>query len=95
MLTHGFGQLRVLIGAQIPEKLPAVSNFPNLFQVEICDNDFILVFAALDQNLTAGVHEIAGPVKFAELPGFFQADAVIGADENAIGNRLGRLFKLP
>jgi hypothetical protein len=66
-----------------------------LLQVEICDNDFILVFAALDQNLAAGVHEIAGAIKFAELPGFFQADAVIGANENTVGNRLGRLFKLP
>ena len=84
-----------MIGSQISEKLPSVSNLSNLFQIKIGADDFILIFAALDQNLAAGVHEIAGAVKFAEFPGFFQADAVIGTDKNAIGNRLGRLFKLP
>ena len=90
--TDGSGQVGILIGSQIPEKLPAVTDLTDKFQIKIGDHNFVFVFTALDQQLAARIYEIAGAVKFAEFPRFFQPDAIVGTDKYAIGDRLSRLL---
>ena len=97
MASAGYrtAQITIHVGSQIPEKLPAVPDFPDLIQVKVCRDDLILVLASLDKYFPAGVHEIARAVKSAEFPGFFQPNAIIGTNKNTVGDRLGRLLKLP
>ena len=42
-------QITIHVGPQIPEKLPAVPDFPDLVQIEIGHHDLILVLATLDE----------------------------------------------
>ena len=55
--SDGSGQVGILIGSQIPEKLPAVTDLTDKFQIKIGDHNFVFVFTALDQQLAARIYE--------------------------------------
>ena len=65
--TDGSGQVDILIGSQVPEKLPAVPDFANELQVKVGDHDFVFVFAAFDWDLpdvvAEGLNRISAPLR--------------------------------
>lgn len=91
MLTY-FG---VHLGPSIPEELPSVADLPDHIQIKVRDDNFILIFTALNKNLSLWIDKIAGTVKLTEFPRFFKAYTIVGADKYTIGHCLGRLFQFP
>ena len=88
-------QRPVRIRPAIAEELPGVSHLANHFQIQIGNDQCVLSRGASAIILPARIAEITLPVKLADVPGLFVADAIDGADEVTIGDRMGRLFQLP
>src|SRR5215471_3988558 len=91
----GFHQHVVHVRTAVAEKLPSFAHLGNHFEIEIGGEDFVLVTRGLGKNLAARITEIAGTVKFADIPGSFGADAVNRSNEITIGCGMGGLLQLP
>src|ERR1700687_1271876 len=70
-----------LIGIRSPvtEKLPCVAHFANQIQIQIGDNQCVLITWRLSNDLPARITEVALPVKLANVPGVFVANAIYGS----------------
>jgi hypothetical protein len=66
-----------------------------IVEVEVGDHQLVVVLAGLGDDLPARVHEVAGAVELADVPGRLGADAVDGADVVAVGDGVGGLLELP
>src|SRR3989304_9039662 len=83
------------VGATIAEELPDRADLLDQVEVEVGDHDRVLVARALDQDLPPRVAEVALAVELADAPRLLVADAVDGADEGAVRDRVGGLLQLP
>src|SRR4029079_9115432 len=79
----------------VAEELPRVPHLADLVEVELRGDEGVLVALGLRQELPARIAEVALPVKLADVPRPFEADAVDGADEVAVGDGVRRLLELP
>src|SRR5206468_12204406 len=88
-------EIAITVGSAIPEKLPRLADFINEGQIEIGDYQFVLVLRTHRHETAARIAEVRGAVEFPDVPGRFRADAVRGADEIAVGDRVRGLLQLP
>src|SRR5688572_3897804 len=94
-LEHVFGDVAVRLRAPVPVELPVRADLRDEVEVEVGHDQLVLVAAADREDLPVGVAEVRRPVELAEVPGLLAADAVVGADEVAVGDGHGRLLDLP
>jgi len=80
-------------GASITKELPDVAYLADHVQIHICNHDIVFgSFAALGDELTSWVAEVALSVKLADTPGLLDAGAIDCSDEVLIGDRMCGLF---
>src|SRR5688572_3774216 len=79
----------------VAEELPGVADLADHVEIHVVDDELVLVAAGDLLDLAARVDEIALAVEFTDVPGRFLADAVDGADIDAVGDGGGRLLQLP
>src|SRR5258705_6010226 len=94
-MVSGSDQRIVLVGPAITKELPGFANFRDEVEIEIRRQDFVLVARGLGDDLAPRVAEIARPVKFADVPGGFRADAIDGGDVIAVGDGVRGLLQFP
>jgi hypothetical protein len=75
--------------------LPGVAHLPDHVEVEVCHDEGVPVAGRFGNDLAARVAEVALPVKLADVPGLFVADAVDRPDEVAVGDGVRGLFQFP
>jgi len=75
--------------------LPGLADLGNHVKVKIGGQDFVLIAGRLGKNLAARIAEIAGAVKFADVPRRFGADTIDGGNEVAVGSGVCGLLELP
>src|SRR5690242_7921452 len=88
-------QVRVSLGPPIAEELPEVAHLAHHLHVHVAGDELVLVLAGLGDDLAARIHEIARAIELADVPGRLGADAVAGADIDAVGDRGGGLLEIP
>src|ERR1700756_4102368 len=76
-------------------ELPGVADLADLVHVEVGHDERVLVARRDGEHLAARIAEVALAIELADVPGRFEADAVDGADEVAVGDGVRRLFELP
>src|SRR5581483_4482989 len=59
------------------------------------DDQLVFIARRLRQNVAARIAEVALAVELADVPRRLAADAVVGADEVAVGDRVALLLDLP
>src|ERR1043165_6398380 len=79
----------------IPVELPRVAHLADFLEVELRGDEGVLVALAGGEELAARIAEVALPVKLADVPRPFVADAVDGADEVAVGDSVRGLLEFP
>src|SRR5205823_12778010 len=79
----------------VPIDLPRVPHLADLLEVELRGDEGVLVALGDGDELAARVAEVALPVKLANVPRPFIADAIDGADEVAVRDGVRRLLELP
>ena len=79
----------------VAEELPGVADGADHLEVHVVHDQLVLVAAGDLLDLAARVDEIALAVELADVPRRFLADAVDGADIDAVGDGGGRLLQLP
>src|SRR5215831_11270930 len=92
LLLH---QIPVSFGAAISEELPDVSNFLNLVEIQVRDDNFFAIARPFGQEFSTGSAEIALTIKLSNIPRLLAADSVNGADEIAVRDGVGGLFQFP
>jgi len=75
--------------------LPGVADFLDVVEVEFGDEEFVFVAAALSDDFSAGIAEVAFAVELPDFPRRFGTDAVDGGDEILIGDSVSRLLEFP
>src|SRR5436305_1123252 len=94
-LNSRFDESVVRVGAPVAEELPRVAHFANFIEVELRGDEGVLVAFRGREHLAARIAEVALPVKLADVPRPFVADAVDRADEVAVRDGVRRLLQLP
>src|SRR6185295_11389060 len=89
------GNIPVGFGTPVPEELPGVPDLSDQVEIQIGDDEFLTVPAALRNQTAARIAEVALAVEFANLPGIFNANPVDRTNKVAVRDRVRRLFQLP
>src|SRR4029079_3799962 len=83
------------LGAAIPVELPGVADFLDHVEIEARDHQFVLVAAALGDEASPRIAEVALAVELADVPRRLHPDPVDRADEVAVRAGVRRLLQLP
>src|SRR5512143_2367207 len=76
-------------------ELPNVSHLANLVEIELGGDELRLVARCFDNELPAGIAEVALTIELADVPRPLDTDAIDSADEERIRDRVGRLLESP
>src|SRR6185436_1239293 len=90
-------QRAVRVRPSIAEELPRVAHLSDHVEVDLVHQQLVLVVTRLRFDLPARIDDVAGAVELTHTtrPGLFLANAIDGADEDAVGGGRGRLLQLP
>src|SRR5262249_56163998 len=91
----GTRDFTVRLRAAVAEKLPDVADLLDFVEIEISDQEFVFVAAALRDDLAARIAKVALAVKLADLPRRLGANAIDGSDEVLVGHGMGGLLEFP
>src|SRR5439155_19227459 len=91
----GRGERSVGLRPPVAVQLPHVADFQDLIEVEVRHHDLVPIARGLRGTPAARIAKIALAVELADVPWLLVADPVDGADEVAVGHRVGRLLQLP
>src|ERR1700674_2487030 len=85
----------VAFRSAIAEELPDLADFRDHVQIEIRYDHFVFVTAGLGDNFSAWIAEVALAVELTNVPRFFNAHAVDGADKITVGHGMRGLLQFP
>src|SRR5579884_2655053 len=88
-------QIAVGFGTAVTEKLPDISHFLDLVQIEIGQDQFLFVPRTLGEKFPTWRTEVTLTIKLTDIPRLLTSNAIDGTDKVPVRHRVRGLFQLP
>src|SRR3954469_8525566 len=85
----------ISLRSAVAKKLPDVSHFADLVEIQVGDDELVAVSRRLSDHLPPRIAEIALAIELTDVPRLLEPDAIDRPNEERVCDGVGRLLELP